>query len=461
MMRLRNAALALVLVILSLLALQNSPVSHSGSTTLSPSNVSIHLVGEVSGWNGTNPTITVTQGDMVSIILTSADTMHQFALDLDRDGAMFIGACPTGDTCSALINTGPGTTLTFTASFTPGTYVYFCTFHTTMVGSFVVRSPPPSLVAAVRGSDGNVYASTFLTSWSSWSSLSGTSLSNPAICSSGAGTVQLFVRGSDDGVYHKSFSGGTWSSSWDIPNGLTSDQPACAVLNGVLYLVVRGTNNVTWYNSKTLSPSSWSGWTSLKGSTPTAPVLVATPSLNRLDLIVRGIDNGTWHKSFTGGAWAQSWDNIGGITAGVPAVASDGTTLHVVVKGPDGSVWYNSMPFSSSAWSGWVSLQGTTSHNPALSIDPSGNVHLVVVGIDGSLWHLVKSVGGSWSTTWNYAGGVTMNSPGFAFSGTTGVALVQSVDGSVWFNTQTSSAWTGWLAMGGTITGDPQVASIV
>ncbi len=461
MMRLRSAAPALALVVLSLIALQNSPVSHSGMATPSSSSVSIHLVGEVSGWNGTNPTITVNQGDMVSIILTSADIMHQFALDLDRDGAMFIGACPAGDTCSALINTGPGTTLTFTASFTPGTYVYFCTFHTTMVGSFVVRSPSPSLVAAVRGSDGNVYASTFLTSWSSWASLNGTSLSAPAICSSGASTVQLVVRGNDDGVYHKSFSGISWSSSWDIPNGLTIDQPACAVLNSVLYIVVRGTDNVTWYNSKTLPSSSWSGWQSLKGSTPTAPVLVATPGLNRLDLIVRGVDNGIWHESFTGGAWSQNWDHIGGITAGVPAVESDGTTLHVVVRGADGSVWYNSMPFASGVWSGWVSLQGTTGHNPALSVDLLGNVHLVVTGSDSSVWHLMKSASGSWSTTWGYAGGATMNSPGFAFGGSTGVAIVQSVDGSAWYNTLSGSVWAGWLPMGGTITGTPQITTVL
>ena len=142
-------------------------------------------------------------------------------------------------------------------------------------------------------------------------------------------------------------------------------------------------------------------------------------------------------------------------------MTSDGTTLHVAVQGVDGSVWYNSLPFASSTWSGWVSLRGNTGHNPAFSVDPSGNVHLVVAGGDGSLWHLVKSAGGPWSTNWDYAGGVTMNSPGLAFTGTTGVVVVRSTDGSVWYNTLTGSVWTGWIAMGGTITGDPQIVTIL
>ena len=77
----RRATPALILLLLSLGSLQNSPISHSGVPVSSSSNVSIRLVGLVNGWNGTNPTITVNQGDTVSIILTSGDITHQFAVD--------------------------------------------------------------------------------------------------------------------------------------------------------------------------------------------------------------------------------------------------------------------------------------------------------------------------------------------------------------------------------------------
>jgi plastocyanin len=105
----------------------------------------IRLAGTVSGWNAsgpvTNPTITVNQGDMVTIILSSTDTLHQFALDLDRDGAKFTGSCSTGDTCSASFSTtSPPPPVTINTSSLSGTYTYFCTIHSTMQGNFMVNT---------------------------------------------------------------------------------------------------------------------------------------------------------------------------------------------------------------------------------------------------------------------------------------------------------------------------------
>jgi plastocyanin len=142
MARLRNAAPLVALALLLLFALHDSSLSHPDAVSLSSSTVSIHLVGQVNGWNGTNPTITVNQGDTVSVILTSGDIDHQFAVDRDHDGAMPTGSCPSGDECSKVFNAGTGTTFTFTADLAPGTYAYFCTFHVTMVGKLVINAAP-------------------------------------------------------------------------------------------------------------------------------------------------------------------------------------------------------------------------------------------------------------------------------------------------------------------------------
>jgi plastocyanin len=126
------------LVLLAVLVVTNVPVPR-----VAAANRSIVLIGSVSAWNSTtvpNPTITVTQGDVVSITLSSVDVTHQFALDVDKDGAKFIGSCPTGDICSSAFSPSSATSVTFTASFAPGTYTYFCTFHSTMVGSLVVNA---------------------------------------------------------------------------------------------------------------------------------------------------------------------------------------------------------------------------------------------------------------------------------------------------------------------------------
>ncbi len=149
------------LVVALVIALSLAIGIHPFPTTLLPqipnvqaANVSISLTGcafvagtcTSAGWNGTtghpNPTITVQQGDSVSVKLSSADgASHLFLVDVDRDGAADTADCPTVDPCSSLFSPATPTTYSFTASFAPGTYTYFCTIHpSSMIGSFVVVS---------------------------------------------------------------------------------------------------------------------------------------------------------------------------------------------------------------------------------------------------------------------------------------------------------------------------------
>ena len=107
------------------------------------SDPNISLIGIVSAWNNTsvrNPTITVTQGDTITIQLSSGDgAVHRFFVDVDKNG--MTPDCPGADVCSNVFP--PSTTLTFTVNFAPGTYTYYCSVHpTTMLGQFVVLQPP-------------------------------------------------------------------------------------------------------------------------------------------------------------------------------------------------------------------------------------------------------------------------------------------------------------------------------
>ena len=132
---------------------QISPVHNAAATTRT-----IVLVGAFGGWNSSttnpNPTITVTQGDIITIQLTSVDTMHQFALDVDKDGTIFGGSCPANDMCSAQFTPTSPTSIMITASFSAGTYTYFCTFHSQMVGSFIVN-PSTSVGGTTLPSNGS------------------------------------------------------------------------------------------------------------------------------------------------------------------------------------------------------------------------------------------------------------------------------------------------------------------
>ena len=113
-------------------------------------------------WNGSSPgpTITVTEGDTVNILLSSDGSQHQLLVDFDGDGASTSG-CTTADKCSSLFMSS--TSISFTAN-TVGTFHYYCTLHPTfMVGQFVVQSAGtdfgitsnPSAVSILQGSNAN------------------------------------------------------------------------------------------------------------------------------------------------------------------------------------------------------------------------------------------------------------------------------------------------------------------
>src|SRR2546425_3319199 len=98
-----------------------------------------------------------------------------------------------------------------------------------------------SLVSVVSGTDGNLYWSPFISNaWGAWSPLNGQSPSNPSLCVSSSTTAELVVRGSDNAVYHKTFtagSPGSFSATWDKnPTGIALDQPVCAVIGTTLYV---------------------------------------------------------------------------------------------------------------------------------------------------------------------------------------------------------------------------------
>ncbi len=82
------------------------------------------------GWNATtnpNPTITVNQGDTVTIVLKPGDGLtHEWFLDVDKNGPT--PDCPGADICSQLFNTQSPPPVTFTAP-AAGTYTYYCSVH--------------------------------------------------------------------------------------------------------------------------------------------------------------------------------------------------------------------------------------------------------------------------------------------------------------------------------------------
>src|SRR5205807_1744816 len=135
---------------LSLLLL---PQTHQLLPSVRGSTRTIHLVGYYpTGWNSSDPTITVQQGDTVTIDLSSGDgAPHQFLLDFDGDGISDQSNCPpnsspTDDPCSMTFSGSGTTSVTFTTN-SAGSFKYYCTIHyLSMVGTFIVEPPGFSMV---------------------------------------------------------------------------------------------------------------------------------------------------------------------------------------------------------------------------------------------------------------------------------------------------------------------------
>ncbi|MCW3994701.1 MAG: multicopper oxidase domain-containing protein [Candidatus Bathyarchaeota archaeon] len=229
----------------------------------------------------------------------------------------------------------------------------------------------------VRGSDGlslyfgsrNIPTGAF----SGWTWMPGSTPSAPTLVTDGYRRLALVVRGSDNKIYYNIYDVATqlWSNWQVLPAGLTSEKPTAALVDGKLYIVVRGItvgSNVLYFGSVDVSGGAFSGWAPLAGSTPSAPVLTTLHTTQGLCLAVRGDNNIIYLNRWNGAIW-QGWTAIpSGSTPSSPAISVYTNRLHFVVVGMDGtSLYYNWMNLNTNAMSTWTALAGSSPSPPTMS----------------------------------------------------------------------------------------------
>ena len=260
------------------------------------------------------------------------------------------------------------------------------------------------------------------TRWSGWESLGGVLTSGPGVSSWASGRLDVFVRGTDNALWHKWFSGG-WSGWESLGGVLTSDPAAVSWGPNRIDVFVRGTDNALWH--KWWNGSAWSGWESLGGVLTSGPA-VCSWSSGRLDVFVRGTDNALWHKWYSGG-WS-GWESLGGVLTSDPAAVSWGPNrIDVFVRGTDNALWHK---WWSGGWSGWDSLGGVLTSGPGVSSWSSGRLDVFVRGTDNALWH--KWFSGGWSG-WESLGGVLTSDPDAVSWGPNRIdAFVRGTNNALW-----------------------------
>lgn len=248
--------------------------------------------------------------------------------------------------------------------------------------------------------------------------------SGPDASSWGASRTDVFVRGSEGGVWDATFNGSSWS--WTFLGGLIQGDPtAVSWGSGRIDIFVRGVDNALWHRAFT--GAGWAGWEKLGGVITSGPD-AASWAVNRLDVFVRGSEGGLWDETWTGTAWV--WQPIGGVITSDPgAIAPATNRLHVFVRGLNNSMWDAS--WSGAAWS-WTLLGGLFASGPDASSCASGHADVFAVGADHKLWQRGFN-GTSWGA-WQPLGGSWPSDPGAVCpSGSSTVSVFErGSDGALW-----------------------------
>jgi hypothetical protein len=230
--------------------------------------------------------------------------------------------------------------------------------------------------------------------------------------------------------------------------------------HGVIELVRTAQDGTVQAETWTGAAGSASGFASL-GGTGTSDPDIASWDDGNVHVVVRGLDNAIWYDSRQSGDWS-GWVSLGGAFASAPTIVSWGANrLDVFAEGLDGAVWSNY--WDGLTWSGWYSLGGTvTSHPVASSLDVD-HWEVFARGSDGAVWE--RRWNGTAFEPWSSVGGAIVGAPGAIanYDGRINL-LATGPDGQLWANgwDEWNDAWGGWQpsdSFGEYIASSPELAN--
>ena len=280
-------------------------------------------------------------------------------------------------------------------------------------------------------------------------------------------TTSLVVRGSNNGIYYRTYSATTDSwTGWNALPGTTIDSPAAVLCNNELHFVVRGGGGNTLYHGYVnLYNGVFSGWTLISGSTPSTPTL--TSNGTHLCLAVHGSDNRIYYRvyNFNPRSWG-SWSAVPtGTTTTSPAAAMLGNNLHIAVRGSTGTNLYHIIiKPGSGVIRNWISIAGSTPSKPVLTADQTANtLYLAVRGNDNKIyWKSYSGAQDTWAS-WNVVStGTTGDAPAATVMGSKLRFVIRSMAGTTlntgYVNLATST-FSGWTQLSGSTPSAPTLTS--
>jgi hypothetical protein len=249
-----------------------------------------------------------------------------------------------------------------------------------------IAAAPPSAVAwrsgrldvFVLGTDGQAYQQTKLPGygWSGWVALGGSLSASVQVAKANDDRIDLTSRDMANQPVMRTWTSTTGWSQWYVIPGTT----ITSGLNGIWWggataatglrfdVFGRGPSDEAIQDSL-LGPSYaiWTGWNNL-GGTLTSGVSPASPNPDRLDVAVRGSDQGiyfrTWYSAATGSPGWQPWNGLGGDMASTPAMvwwktAGGADRVDIWARGSNGNVQQKFWT-AAGGWSDWGQMAPPT-----------------------------------------------------------------------------------------------------
>ena len=264
-----------------------------------------------------------------------------------------------------------------------------------------VTSPAVNhLTTFIRGTDNALWEKQWTGSgWSGWQSLGGVLSADPTAVSSTNGRIDVFIRGQDFALWHRVFDGTAWGGWQFVGDRLVSGPAVTSSAPGRLDIFATAADQSLTYKSSSDNGATWSSWTNLGGRLLSEPSAVSWGP-GRIDVFGRGTDNALWHQAFDNGSW-QGWQTLGGIiTAGAGTASWAAGRLDVFAVGADQALWHRW--WDGSGWYGWERDGGIITSSPFAVSWGAGRVDVFGRGSDAQMWHL--SWAGGWSG-WQPLGG--------------------------------------------------------
>jgi hypothetical protein len=229
-----------------------------------------------------------------------------------------------------------------------------------------------------------------------------------------------------------------------LPPGGAENQLSALALGSEVAVFGRTPSGQVQYRET--SGGVWGPWTTIvPGSAVTRPDAVLAGG----DVFVfyRGFSNDLRFARRQAGVW-KAPITLGGILAGAPAAAVDGNgDIIVVSRNGSGKVWYRRLAARAGAWDPWRSLVGTVAGQVDL-VANNGNLVLVANNGGSGVSYVWDYQAHAWSGPIAMGGSLSGDVVAASYGGQV-YAVAKTSSGAAQYSTLIGGVWSTWVGLGG------------